>query len=742
MDKKEEAFLKRLQAMFQIEAKEHLNILFSTLIELEKDPTSKKSLELVEIIFREIHSLKGAARSVSRKDIESICQILEKIFSQIKNKKAFLNVEQYDFIHKAISNISKMLSNTEIKSSDDNKKLITQLHSIAVELQEKETQIITPIKNVCEQIALFDDKIMQQKTVRIETEKLDPLFLQAEQMIHSKIVSAQRVVDFKNIREFIELWKTELKKSNSIYSSMSKSQLIKIIDWNKLQLNKLEENVSNISTNIETDSRLLKKLIDEHQESIKKILMLPVSTIIQVFPKLVRDLARNQGKKIDLIIKGKEIVVDKKILDELKDPLIHLIRNCIDHGILKPEERLKNQKPSNGNITLNFIAKDSRHLEISISDDGSGINTDKVVSAAIKAGIISKDNIEKMSTQETLSLIFKSGISTNQIITDISGRGLGLAIVHEKVKKLGGTISVESKPNIGTTFRLLLPLHRSTYRGVLVRTGEHFFFIPSSYIKSAVRINTKNIKTVENRETIKINQKIIAVVKLSNALGLNDKPNYASQNSTATTSSNFKKAIILKKNDKQIAFMVDEILGEQQILIKKLGKQLKSVLNISGATILGFDKIILVINVSDLMKSAIKKNINRLNIKKKKSDEKPHKILITEDSITSRNLIRNILETAGYETETAVDGLDGYTKALIGEFDLIVSDVDMPRMNGFELTSKIRNDKKLSKLPIVLVTALESPEDREHGINVGANAYIVKCSFDQSNLLDVVKKLL
>jgi len=759
MDKKEEEFIKRLQGMFQVEAKEHINVLSSGLIELEKKPKSKRSLELIETIFREAHSLKGAARSVSRNDIESICQVLESIFSQLKNKEISLTAAQYDLIHKAIGIISKMLSDTGIKTPDDSKELIKQLQSITEadqaekktkkqttagkKLSENNTQVAKTINKVSAQAESVEEGSLQLETIRIQTAKLDPLFLQAEQMIQSKVASAQRTVDLKNIYDFIGSWKAESRKLDTRYSSMSESQLKEIIDWNNQQLSKLEGNVAAVSLNIENDYRLLGRIIDEHLESMKKILMLPIATIIEVFPKLVRDLARSQGKEVELIISGKEIEVDKRILEELKDPLIHLIRNCIDHGIQKPEERLKIKKPSHGTIALNFIAIDSRHLEISISDDGAGINLDKVISAAIKAGIISKDIVEKISAQETLAIIFKSGITTSPLITDISGRGLGLAIVHEKVEKLGGTVSVESKSNMGTTFRLLLPLTLSTFRGVLVRTGEHFFFIPSANVKAAVRVSADNIKTVENRETIALDQEILAIVKLNNALGLNDKPNApTSQKGITASTSSFVQIVVLKQGDKQIGFKVDEILDEHQILIKELGKQLKSVRNISGAAVLGSGKIVPVINVSNLMKSAVIESKPGLNIGENKAVEKIYRILVTEDSITSRTLIKDILETAGYQVETAVDGIDGYTKALVGEFDLIVSDVDMPRMNGFELTTKIRNDKKLSELPVVLVTALESREDREHGIDVGANAYIVKSSFDQSNLLDVVRKLI
>jgi two-component system chemotaxis sensor kinase CheA len=447
---------------------------------------------------------------------------------------------------------------------------------------------------------------------------------------------------------------------------------------------------------------------------------------------------------VELITHGKEVEVDKRILEELKDPLIHLLRNCIDHGIKKPEVRLESKKPSHGTITLTFMVLDGRNLEIRISDDGTGINVDKVRSAAVKAGLVSKDNVEKLGIQESLALIFTSGITTSPMITDISGRGLGLAIVREKVEHLGGKVFVESQPDIGTTFRLILPLALSTVRGVLVKTAEHFFIIPTGNVERALRISSEEIKTVENRETILIDQETIWITKLSDVLGLHDRTKpLSSQKGKTPSLPHFIQIVVLTQGNYRIGFKVDSIVDEHQILVKTLGRQLQSVRNISGAAVLGSGTIVPVINVSDLIKSALDfVSMKRTAQNEIQAEVKSYKVLVTDDSITSRTLIKNILETAGYDVTTAVDGVDAATKALVGEFDLIVSDVDMPRMNGFELTAKLRKDKHLSEVPVVLVTALESREDREHGIDVGANAYIVKSSFDQSNLLEVIKKLL
>lgn len=759
MDTKDEEFLKRLQATFRIEANDHIHELTSGLLELEKSLDIEKNRSLLELIFREAHSLKGAARSVNMKDIESVCQVLESIFGALKNKRVTLTSEDFDLIHQAINNISILVSGDEAGSNENYKNIINQLKTIlevGSGINKEQTTFIVnspvdvmPVAPILHEVHDSNEIISEEKhsqigTVRISTAKIDPLFLQAEQMIQSKIAATQRSVELNDLIDFIDSWKSELRRFNTRRSIDNMTQLKEVHELNTEKINQIETHIIAVAHAAEADQRLLGRMIDDHLESMKSILMLPVSTITEGFPKIIRDLSRSQAKEVELIILGKETEVDKRILEELKDPLIHLLRNCVDHGVQKSSEREQSNKTSPARITLSFNATESHHLEIVISDNGAGINLENVRKAAIKAGVIDYDSLEKLNPQETLMLIFQSGVSTSKMITDISGRGLGLAIVREKAEKLGGSVSVESHPGKGTTFRFLLPLTLATFRGILVRMADYLVAVPMVNVERVVKVNRELIQTVENRETVMIDGQIRKVVYMSDVLGLSGVKGISSKkkNNDAESLNNIQLLILAHANN-QIAFIVDEVLEERQILVKDLGKQLSRVRNISGATVLGSGAIVPVINVSDLMESAIRteKPVREITDATNEIVE-IYKILVVDDSITSRTLIKNILESAGYQVETAVDGVDAYTKTLVGEFDLIVSDVDMPRMNGFELATKIRSDKNNSELPIVLVTALESSEDREHGIDVGANAYIVKSSFDQSNLLEVIKKLI
>jgi two-component system chemotaxis sensor kinase CheA len=283
-----------------------------------------------------------------------------------------------------------------------------------------------------------------------------------------------------------------------------------------------------------------------------------------------------------------------------------------------------------------------------------------------------------------------------------------------------------------------LPLTLARFHGVIVRTGERLFVFPTSHVERVARVKKEDIKTIENRETISLDGQVISLVRLHETLGLAVKAAVDQQ-------SDILSAVVLASANQHIAFVVDEVLSEQEVLVKTLGRQLARVRNIAGATVLGTGKVVPILNVPDLIKTAVQTSeagIHAPAVPAETIERKKKSVLVAEDSITSRTLLKNILETAGYQVETAVDGVDGFTRLRSGKFDLVVSDVDMPRMNGFGLVAKIRGDKKFTELPVILVTALDSREDREHGIDVGASAYIVKSNFDQSNLLEIVQRLI
>jgi two-component system chemotaxis sensor kinase CheA len=342
-----------------------------------------------------------------------------------------------------------------------------------------------------------------------------------------------------------------------------------------------------------------------------------------------------------------------------------------------------------------------------------------------------------MDAQDALSLIFRSEVSTSAAVTSISGRGLGLAIVRDKVEALGGSISVRTEPGAGASFRILLPVTLSTFRGILVDAHGQLCIAPTANVERVARLRKDQVKTAGNRDTVDLDDRAAPLIRLGDVLGV---PRPPKNNGNSAYFS----ALILRSGDSVAAFSVDEVLQEQEVLVKPLNKQLSRVRNIAGATVLGSGLLAPILNVADLMKSAFRTGFNDAAelVREAQSDDRTKAILVVEDSITSRMLLKNILETAGYEVTTAVDGAEGWTAVRSRAFDLVVSDIEMPRMNGLELTAKIRGSGDLGDMPVVLVTSRGSREDREGGIDAGANAYIVKGSFDQDNLLETVRRLI
>lgn len=821
MDKSEQEFLKRLLATFQTEAGEHLRALSAGLFELEKTAEPDAQLQIVERIFREAHSLKGAARSVDLRDVESLCQPLESGMAALKRGQIHPSPALLDLFHEAVDLLTHLVANSDSpRDSADRTRLrdmqrrldqaaqvddptafpagsstaaprsapvlVPSGHELlpaappidadgslsppATAQTEPATQTDntaadnTAAKNTVADntaddstdgdSATIEDEheyapqaryvpdVLLAETVRIPLRKLDPLLLQAEEMIQAKLAITQRAVDLHKLEQTLLRWRADW----AVWKTQQGGVNLALPVWFEDQLDVLAGQIEDASRHLDQDRRVLSNMVDEHLDAMRQTLLLPASTLLEPFPRLVRDLARDQGKEVHLEIHGAEIEVDKRILEELKDPLVHLVRNCVDHGIERPPVRVERQKPTQGLLTLAFRIVESRFVEIDLADDGEGVPVDRVRAAAVRAGLLSEAAAAAQKPDEILPLIFQSGLSTSQILTDLSGRGLGMAIVREKVEQLGGTVSVESAPGQGTAFHLRLPLSRATLRGVRVVARGHQVVLPTAQVERVLRLHAKTIQTVENRETIQWDGQVLAIVSLGAILGLPSRPQDApgiSDPGLASGASDYVSVLVLGLGERRIAVQVEEILAEEEVLLKGLGQQLLRVRNIAGATVLGTGQVVPILNVADLIVSATHPGVVAdTGIRPEPDTAPPRHILVAEDSITSRSLIMNILESGGYVVTTAVDGMDAFAKLGKGGFDLVVSDVDMPRMSGFELTKKIRDDQLLGQLPVILVTALGSRQDQERGVEVGASAYIIKSSFDQSNLLDVVRRLL
>lgn len=760
MSELDDEFLERLRATFRVEADEHVQAISTGLLELEKTPAAAP---LIEQVFRHAHSLKGAARATNFSDIEAICQSLESAFAAWKRGTLRIGAETFDLFHRAMDAIRQRIGTTDTVGADapvphlssllSQLAQLTHLPAIGSPPSAPPPPSALPVAAPAPSPPAAPDPappttppspIALAETIRVSTAKLDQLLLEAEEMLVVKQAAAQRAADLQQLEQSIAEWNQRWDRLQPQLrawrahdaTDRAHARISEFLEWNATHLRTLEQRLRTMTKNAAQDRHDVSRRVDDLLLDSKELVLLPFSTLADQFPKLVRDLSREQAKAVDLVIRGGEVEIDKRILEEMKDPLIHLLRNAIDHGIESRRSPSDRAQPPRATIVLAATLIGGSKVEISVADDGTGIDLERVRQAAVARGIVSPEEARGLDDQKTRELIFQSEVSTSPMITEISGRGLGLAIVREHCEKLGGRVTVDSTRGRGTTFTLTLPLTLATFRGILVQVADRIFVVPTAYVARVARIKRSDIRTLENRETISFDGRATALAHLAAVLELPPPPE--------PSGSEFISVIVAGSGHDQIAFVVDAILHDEEVLAKSFSRPLSRVRNIAGATVLASGKIAPILNVADLVKSARKGGrpaVSSAAPPVAPASTAPRSVLLAEDSITSRMLLKGILESAGYRVATAVDGIEAWTMLRSGDFDLVVSDVEMPRLNGFDLCARIRADRKLADKPVVLVTALASAVDRERGIDVGASAYIVKSSFDQGNLLEVVRRL-
>lgn len=814
MTSSDEQFLQSLRAAFAQEAAEHIQEMSQCLLDMEALAPGVSMAGLLEKLFREIHSLKGAARAVAAGGMESVCQALENLLVQWRGGDFVPSPGSFDVLHGAATALG-----LHLKCLDDPgatpppaAPLVSQIRALgqkngakvqpaaipespfqdpvatvpgaprtAPEVQVQTTPLLEVAPEPIPETQVAPPEIRLEvtpapeppggeaehpppsahgertdephkdapqvtgETVRIATERLDGLLLQAEELLVLKIAAANRTVELTQVMESVRHWQQEWTKLVALLESASgpeQGQRPSHQQMNGLhsQWQVLEENLANLVRAAEQEGRTTGGLVDNLLHDTKKLLMQPFSNLTRTLPLVVRDLARSQAKDVKFEIHGQGVQIDKRILEEMKDPLIHLLRNAVDHGVESPQQRLMGLKPPQARLILTITQKGASEVEVVLSDDGAGINTQALLRNAQKKGLLTAEEAESFTREAAMDLIFASSLSTSPIITEISGRGLGMAIVREKVEKLGGAIEVHSQPGRGTSFHILLPLTQATFQGVLVEAGGQQFVLPVVGVDRVIRLSPDVVRTVANRETIVLQGEtggeVLPLADLGSVLG---QP--ASSRSASRT---WQQAVILKEGEARVAFRVDQVLHDQEVLVKPLTRPLVRLRHISGTTILGTGRVVPILQVGDLLQSAAHQSVSPAagNSLASAEENVPRSVLIAEDSLTSRMLLKNILESAGYLVRTAVDGQEAVKLLEETSFDLVVSDVDMPHVNGFQLTEKIRAHAEWGLLPVVLVTARNTPEDRERGVDAGANAYIVKSSFDQNDLVEVVQRLI
>ncbi len=593
------------------------------------------------------------------------------------------------------------------------------------------------------------------ETIRVSVSKLDSLMAQLSELLASKIRAEQRLVQIRQAQTFLSLWQKEWLAERGTYSRLVRfdygkddsisftrqrkelSSLLEYVDSSQNRLREINSLISSLAREYNSDTMQMSLIIDGLEEEIKRVRMLPLATITGSFGRMVRDLAQASGKEAVLEIVGGDVELDKRVLEQIKDPIIHMLRNAVDHGIESVQKRLAAGKPAAGKITL-AAEHQGKDVSISVSDDGNGLDIAAIRKLAIRRSI---PNASTLTELELVDLIYTPGFSTSPIITDVSGRGVGLDVVRRNVETLRGRINVDWKPGVGARFTLSIPLTLTSSRGLLVSVSDQMFAIPLNAIERIIYVKLEDVESVGGHDILRYDGRPLMLVHLGSVLKL-PKMDKATPDSLPV--------VILSAAERRMAFAVDELADEQEVVIKGLGKQLPRVGGVAGASVMGNGEVILILNVADLIKLALR--VEQYSVLDKRTGQeaqpalKEHpkrRILVVDDSITTRTLEKNILEAAGYIVQLAMDGLEAYNAVITGENpDIIISDVSMPKLDGFGLAQRIKTNERTNNIPVILVTSLDSPEDKARGIESGAEAYIVKSSFDQNNLLETIQQLI
>ncbi|HEY6873327.1 MAG TPA: hybrid sensor histidine kinase/response regulator [Geobacteraceae bacterium] len=672
--------------IFLREAEEHLSSLQKGLVVLEKEPGNTP---LIHELLRNAHTLKGSARMVGLEEISTVAHRMEDTLQELEEGRKAADSGIVDLLLQgsdAISRMTAALARGE-ESPVDVAKFIA-----AFDQGESTAEAVKAAP--AQEPEVFGD------TVRASVKTLDTLV----NLIGELIINKKRFED--------------------------KAGRLKLISQD-VQLAGVKE----FHRGLEEDVLYLDYLIQELHGQAMSLRMLPLKTITDGLQRMIRDLAKSQEKQIRLEVVGENIELDRVLLESLKPMFIHMLNNAVDHGIESPEERTAKGKSGKGTIRI-AARHEGNSVRIDIRDDGRGMDPEKIKQVALRRGVIDREEAGLLRDDEALYLTLRPGFSTSEIVTDLSGRGVGMDVVSKNIEKVKGTLVLKSEVGQFTEITLQLPLTLSVIEALLISCSGDWFSIPLNYVQETVKIRSGDIATVGSKEVVSVRGTTVPLVSLASILGLPEKKMVSDVEKIT--------AIILKLRDHSLACTVDGILGSSEVVVKGLGDQLKNVRYVFGATILGDGSPSLILDVPDLFSSAegVGSTALRRAFEESQAARNKGSILVVDDSITTRTMERSILLNHGYRVEIAVSGEDALDKVAADRFDLVISDVEMPGINGFELTKRLRNMPEYRDVPVIIVSSLSRDEDKRKAIEAGAQAYIVKGSFEQGALLDTVEALI
>ncbi len=730
-------------------------------MEFVKDGLSKLENNLTQIPA--LHDALDIIIEISQKqEVTDISHKIEEILDLVKNSNTLPEKEIISILKQSLSSVEQMTLDTKDEKEDislvlqrldiikqmlDINRTVNPLSNISATLDESSL----PVKKAQDFFNSFETTSI--KTLRVDSKKLDRLVNQMGELIIGRIKHKKNISELENILSDLAEWRNFNHKSQSFikyydrkylnsdakidYSSLSVfiKQVFSIFQENSSKIIKLNNKILSLQKSVDEEDTKMNLITNQLEEMIKNIRVLPLATIFHMFPRMIRDISKDTGKEIELLISGSETSADKKVIEEIKAPLMHIIRNSIDHGIETPQERIAAGKSPKGKIYL--IARSMQNkIVIEVHDDGRGIDLKKIVNRALEKGMITKKEAEYLSAEQIMNIIFWPGFSTEQVVTEISGRGVGLDIVQTKISQLNGTVKVFSVPNQGTKISIELPISMSTLKAFIVEASEQYFAMPMTAIKNVMWVQDSDIYLRNDTKSIVLNNKTVNLFYLSELMKL--------PVSESVQKEEKKTVILIEIENSLMGIIVDRILGDQNILQKKLEAPIMKLKNISGITTLANGEVCLILNLPELYKSTytpVEKPLipvykHQINAK----TNKDFKILIVDDSITTRELLKNILVHWGYSFEMVKNPKEAFEVLYKDDFDLILSDMEMPEMDGDMFVKELKSHQKFKDIPVIIISSYDTENLAKSMPDV--DAFIKKSNFNQDYLLDTIEKLL
>lgn len=760
--------------LFRTEVETYVAILNDGLLALENDPSATDKLEP---LMRAAHSIKGGARIVELDPAVKVAHAMEDCFVAAQKRQVSLGSDQIDILLKGVDILTQISAapgeaiqdwltqhKTEIdqvntslsailtgeSSKPEPPKAVSQAPEqppppppsvrpssdpALVPLDDKEERAVS--EKIGEAKPYHTEIEDKDRMVRVTAGKIERLMGQAGEVV----VSSRWLPPFSS--SLLDLKKNHIEMLNileGLRDGLEQKKEDKHIQ--ELLLNAREKakecslNLADRLNELEMFTSTSATLSDRLYHEVIGVRMRPFADGVGGLPRMVRDLAKEMGKKVRFDIVGKSTEVDRDILEKLDAPLNHLLRNAVDHGIEPPEERIAAGKPETGTLRLEAMHR-SGMLMITVADDGRGIDLDQLRQKILRKEIATADMVDKLTEHELMDFLFLPSFSTADNVTEISGRGVGLDVVHNVVHEVGGVVRAVSKPGEGLSFHLELPLTLSVVRTFLVEIAGEPYAFPLARIDRCLVLSHDDIQTVEDRQYFQFDNDNISLVNVHDVLGTKEPEHQENQFHV----------VVVSDRLNSYGLLVDKFLGEYDLVVRPLDPRLGKVPDISALAVMLDGSPVLIFDVEDLVRSIDNlltgRRLRKVSIPTGRIEAKEQKsVLVVDDSITVREMERKLLENKGYRVEIAVDGLDGWNAVRTSDFDLVVSDVDMPRMNGIELITNIKNHSTLKSLPVIIISYKDREEDRLGGLQAGANYYLTKSSFQDDSFINAVVDLI